>query len=91
MKQIINKGLKVKYFTTSEELGHLIFDDLCNILDNLYPVLPRPLSNFQKEDILQKTFAINRQKYFVRTPHIEEITDKLNKFTKGYYSDKFVL
>ncbi|CAD5123326.1 DgyrCDS11683 [Dimorphilus gyrociliatus] len=89
--KIINKGLKVKYYTTPEELGELIYDDLTKVIDSLYPLLSKPFDNLQKEDYLQKTFALNRQKLFIKTPQIEEITDKLNKFIKGYYTDKNLL
>ena len=38
-QRIVNKGLPVKYFKTKEELGHHVFEDWLEIINQLYPPL----------------------------------------------------
>ncbi|XP_022099088.1 uncharacterized protein LOC110983816 isoform X2 [Acanthaster planci] len=81
-RRLVNKGLPVRFFRTTEELGEKVLQDWKSIIDQLFPPLHDVTSDVDSEQfhewMAHEAYAETRRRVFVQTSHISELFEQLD-------------
>nr|XP_054750859.1 uncharacterized protein LOC129256719 [Lytechinus pictus] len=80
-QKLINRGMKIQFFRTPEELGQKVLDDWMEIINELYPPLDELLGDVDGEQFREwaahEAYAETRRRVFVLTPEIQKLFTKM--------------